>query len=43
MVRREVYKEKEYPLEKEAKKVLVPTYFYPVNSAIFVEDISRNH
>lgn len=41
MVKRDVYKAKEYVQDDAVKKVIVPTYYYPVNSAIFIESASK--
>jgi len=38
MVKRDVYKPKDYVQDDAVKSVIVPTYFYPVNSAIYIEN-----
>jgi hypothetical protein len=32
--------DRKYPFDSNAKAVPVPTYFYPVNSGVFIEDVS---
>ena len=41
MVKRDVYKSKDYVMDDATKQVIVPTYFYPVNSAIYIEGNSQ--
>ena len=41
-MKRDIFKEKEYPSFKtEVENVIVPTYFYPINSAIFIENTEK--
>ena len=42
IMKRDLNKEKVYPEQKELKQVIVSSYFYPVNSAIFIENPMNN-
>ena len=42
IIRRDIMKIPKYPVMKELKAVAVPTYFFPVNSAIFIENPENN-
>jgi hypothetical protein len=39
---RNVWKNKTYPVREQSKPVRTSSYFYPVNSGLFIEDKTRN-
>lgn len=41
IIKRDVYKKREYAIDARLKDVAVPLYFFPVNSAIFIESTTE--
>ncbi len=38
IMKRDIFKTSEYPEQREMKQVKIASYFFPVNSAIFIEN-----